>query len=73
MSRQRPPKVIHDAKLPPSFVSARWRRGYNPDNIFASTKIAAQCKKETHKNTNVKKRPSSYPKMSAYKSGEIRK
>jgi hypothetical protein len=26
-----------------------------------------------HKNTNVKKRPSSYPKMSYYKSGEIRK
>jgi hypothetical protein len=26
-----------------------------------------------HKNTNVKKRPSPYPKMSAYKNGEIRK
>lgn len=39
-------QLIHDAKLPPSFVSARWRRGYNPDNIFVSSKVAAQCKKE---------------------------
>ncbi|XP_011670579.1 uncharacterized protein LOC115921287 [Strongylocentrotus purpuratus] len=37
--------LIHDAKLPASFNSPRWRRGHNPDRIFTSTRIAIQCEK----------------------------
>lgn len=33
-------KLLHDPKLPSSFQSERWRRGYNPDNIFISEKIS---------------------------------
>ena len=37
---------IHDAKLPPSFNSCRWSRGYNPDLTFTSDLITCQCKKQ---------------------------
>ena len=32
--------LIHGLKLPSSFNSGRWRRGYNPDIIFATNRIA---------------------------------
>ena len=37
--------LIHDAKLPKSFNSARWKKDYNPDPIYASDSIANMCKK----------------------------
>ena len=37
--------LIHDAKLPKSFKSARWKIGYNPYLIFAYDSIANMCKK----------------------------
>ena len=36
---------IHDAKLHKSFNSARWKKGYNPDLIFASSSIDNMCVK----------------------------
>ena len=37
--------LIHDAKLQKSINSARWRKGYNPDLIFASSSIDNKCVK----------------------------
>lgn len=38
-------KLIHDPKLPSSFNSGRWRKGYNPVNIFKSEHITNQATK----------------------------
>ena len=35
----------HDAKQPRYFDSARWKRGYNPDVAFVSTRIASMCQR----------------------------
>ena len=37
--------LIHDAKLLKSFNSAKWKKGYNTDLIFASESIANMYKK----------------------------
>lgn len=37
--------LIHDAKLPHSFNSRAWRKGYNPDICFASTSLSDCCVK----------------------------
>ena len=37
--------LIHDARLHKSFNSARWKKGYNPDLIFASSSIDNMCVK----------------------------
>ena len=36
---------MHDAKHPPSFNSARWKAGYNPDTAFVNQTISSLCKK----------------------------
>ena len=37
--------LIHDVKLPKSFNSARWKKVFNPDLIFASSSIDNMCVK----------------------------
>jgi len=38
--------LIHDSKLPCSFNSGRWHKGYNPDLVFVTDRISAMCVKE---------------------------
>lgn len=40
--------LIHDSKLPYSFQSKIWKRGYNPDLCFASQKVADLCVKRVY-------------------------
>ena len=37
--------LVHDAKHPPSFNSARWEAGYNPDIAFVNQTIGSLCKR----------------------------
>ena len=37
--------LIHDAKLSKSFLSARWKRGYNPDLVCVSSELTSRVAK----------------------------
>jgi hypothetical protein len=58
-------------------VSEKGKISSDKNRVFRNVKVGYDSYDKVnlipHKNTNVKKRPSSYPKMSALKSGEIRK
>jgi len=41
--------LIHDPKLPYSFNSGRWKRGYNPYILFGSKNIRQQAIKNVNK------------------------
>ena len=37
--------LLHNAKLPKSFNSAIWMKGYNPNLIFVSSNVSDMCEK----------------------------
>eukprot|EP00057_Strongylocentrotus_purpuratus_P002687 XP_003725025.1 PREDICTED: RNA-directed DNA polymerase from mobile element jockey-like [Strongylocentrotus purpuratus] len=41
--------LIHDAKLPHSFNSCRWKKGYNPDLSFTSERISEPIPHSQHR------------------------
>jgi hypothetical protein len=43
--------LIHDPKLPYSFNSGRWKRGYNPNIIFMNKNFRQQAIKYVNKSS----------------------
>ena len=41
--------LVHDNRQAPSFHSARWKKGYNPDLVFASNNICRNVQKKVLK------------------------